>query len=258
MNMDQSSGPEGTDRGPLPDTAQRQVNIAVPPVKPIVTYALMGVTILIYLLQQVTQSLMGTDIPVLLGAKINQYILQGELWRLITPVFLHGSIFHIGFNMYALYVIGVGLERQYGNKRYLLLYFLGGFAGNVFSFMFSSAAAIGASTAIFGLLGAEGVFIYQNRRFFGNRARSMLINIVTIAAINLVIGLSPGIDNWGHLGGLIGGTVFAWLGGPLWDVEGIFPNFHLKDKRSGTQILTAALTVLIFFGLVTALRFIQR
>src|SRR3989304_7226428 len=120
--------------------------------------------------------------------------------------------------MYALFIFGANRERAYGHDRFLLLYLLSGFAGNVISFMMSPTPSIGSSTAIFGLIAAQGVFLYQNRRLIRN-AQGMLINTLTIAGINLVLGLSPGIDNWGHLGGLIGGLAFAWSAGPLWDIQ---------------------------------------
>jgi len=106
---------------------------------PGVTYALIGLTVLVYLLQILSQSLFGQnmDLPFIYGGKINSQILQGQVWRLITPILLHGSLLHIGFNMYALYSIGPSLEKAYGHGRFLLLYLLGGFAGNTISFLLS-------------------------------------------------------------------------------------------------------------------------
>jgi rhomboid protease GluP len=255
----EEQGPE-----PMPGAAQgaqspQPVRISLPQRRPVVTYGLMGFTIAVYLLQLASQNLTGLDYPALLGAKINQAILQGQLWRLITPLFLHGSILHIGFNMYALYVLGPGLERHFGAGRYLALYFLGGFAGNVSSFIMSTQASIGASTAIFGLLGAEGVFVYQNRRLFGNRFRSILFNTLFIAAVNLAIGASfQGIDNWGHLGGLIGGTLYAWFAGPLWAVDGLYPNLQLVDRREKGQAFLAAVGVAVLFGVIFLIAAFQR
>jgi rhomboid protease GluP len=110
---------------------------------------------------------LGFDVPAALGMKVNELIIHGQIWRLITPVLLHGSILHLGFNMYALYILGPGLERFYGHWRFLTLYLLAGFAGNVMSFIFSPNPSLGASTAIFGLLGAQGVFLYHNRGIYG-------------------------------------------------------------------------------------------
>lgn len=216
-------------------------------VTPYVTFVLLGATIFVFLLQWGTQSFLGYDLPAAFGVKANELIIRGQVWRLLTPMFLHGSILHLGFNMYALYVLGPGLERYYGHKRYLALYFLSGFAGNVFSFMFTAAPSLGSSTAIFGLLGAQGVFLYRNRVLFGGVAQRALINVVMIAAINLVIGLQPGIDNWGHIGGLIGGALFAWYAGPLIRVEGFYPPYRLVDERDSGEALRAGLAIAALF-----------
>jgi rhomboid protease GluP len=225
----------------------RPVRIQPPATPPTVTYGLIGITIVAFILQYLTEYSAGYDFPAVWGAKINAAIAAGEYWRLITPVFLHGSIFHIGFNMYALYLFGRGLERSYGHGRFLTLYLLGGFGGNVLSMMFTDAPSLGASTAIFGLLGAQGVFIYQNKALFGGMTRRALQEIISIAVINLVIGMSPGIDNWGHVGGLIAGLIFSWLGGPILAPDGGFPVARLVDQRSSKDVLLAAMVTLGFF-----------
>lgn len=221
---------------------------------PYVSYTLMGISIAIYLLQLATETLLGADYPAALGMKVNALIIQGQFWRLFTPMFLHASVLHIGFNMYALYVLGTGLERFYGHGRYLVLYLLAGFSGNVASFLFSSASSLGASTAIFGLLGAQAVFFYQNREVFGPVARQSLMNIITIAAINLLIGLSPGIDNWGHLGGLAGGAIFAWLAGPRYQRQDPFHPSGIVDVRDPGDTARAGILVFAIFAILAGLK----
>jgi rhomboid protease GluP len=93
----------------------------------------------------------------------------------------------------------------------------------VISFLFSAGYSVGASTAVFGLLGAEAMFLFQNRKLFAGQFGRAIQNVIFIAAINLFLGLQPGIDNWGHFGGLIGGLMFTWFAGPLWEIEGISP-----------------------------------
>jgi len=224
-------------------------------VTPVVGYILLAATVVIYLLQMASQFLLGYDLPAILGMKINEYILVGQLWRFFTPMFLHGSPLHIGFNMYALVIIGLPLEKQFGHIRFLFLYLSGAFAGNVFSFLLTDNPSLGASTAIFGLLGAEAVFLYRHRHIFGGQARAALINIAQVAVINFLIGLSPGIDNWGHLGGLLGGLLFTWFGGPLLKVEGLYPSLRLEDERDSGAAYTAVGLVLTLFGALAALKF---
>jgi len=231
--------------------------VAIPPGgAPLVTYTLLGVTLFVFALQMLGIFFLGGDYPAELGMKVNEWIVRGELWRLITPVFLHStsSILHIAFNMYALYIFGPGLERHFGSKRFLSLYLLSGFSGNVVSFLFSPAPSLGSSTAIFGLLGAQGAFLYQNRALFGKNAQRALVNIITIAAVNLFIGLSPGIDNWGHIGGLIGGSLFAWFGGPVLRLEGIYPHINLTDERETGDVIRVGLAVGLLFAALAALK----
>ncbi len=263
---------ESPEAAPPQPGAPKWVEVRFDDRRPVVVYTIIALTVFVYLLQLIspyfidTRSLMasmgimisGTDPVALLGLKINELILQGQYWRLITPVLLHGSFLHLGFNMYALNALGPELERHYGHWRFLALYLLAGFVGNVASFMFSSNPSLGSSTAIFGLLGAEGVFLYQNRDLFGSNARKALTNIVMIAGFNLVIGLSPGIDNWGHIGGLIGGFSFAWVAGPLLEVQGIPPHLAVKDKRETDEVLRAVITLsllwLVFAAVAIYLR----
>jgi len=214
----------------------------------------MGVTIAVYLLQMFSQWFLGADYPAALGMKVNELIVRGEVWRLFTPMFLHGSILHIGFNMYALYILGPGMERYYGHTRFLGLYILAGFTGNVASFMFASSPSLGSSTAIFGLLGAQGIFVYRNRQVFGAMAQRVLMNIILIAAINLLIGLSPGIDNWGHIGGLVGGSLFAWYAGPLYRVEGGYFAPTLIDEHEDGDAIRIGLLVGALFAILATVK----
>jgi len=239
---------------PPASATPQQVSVRTPQGKPLVTYTLLGLSVAIYILQWATQSFFGFDYPAALGLKVNELIIQGQIWRLFTPMFLHGSILHIALNMYALLAFGPQLERYYGHGRYLALYLVSGFAGNVASFLFSLAPSLGSSTAIFGLLGAEAVFLYRNRKLFGGSAQRALVNLITIAVINLVIGLSPGIDNWGHIGGLVGGALFAWFGGPVLQVSGYSQQLELTDTRQTSSVVLAGLGVVLLFALLAAFK----
>jgi rhomboid protease GluP len=246
-------------QNPIPDQVPQTqpphaVEVAVPNVKPYATYFILGITIIVYLLQLAGQYLVNSDVVALLGIKDDILIRSGQVWRLVTPVFLHASILHIAFNMYALFIFGRGIEARYGHGRFLLLYFLSGYAGNVMSFLLTVNPSLGASTAVFGLIAAEGVFIIQNRKLLGARANRSLVNLFYIAGINLVIGFTTtGVDNWGHIGGLLGGVLFAWFGGPRWKLEGFYPSVKLVDEREGHGALAGTVSVLLFFIPLAAL-----
>ena len=222
---------------------------------PRATHIILGFTVAVYILQFLSISFHGYAVPgldwlELYGARFNEAMRAGEWWRFITPVFLHGSPMHIFFNMYALLSVGTFLEKQFGHGRFVALYFLAAFSGNVFSFLFAREGgfSVGASTAIFGLIAAEYIFFYQNRELFGSFARQAMGNTIMILVINLVIGLSPGIDNWGHIGGLLGGAIFAWFASPRWEVSGILPHVQLEDAREPREVITGALLVIVVFA----------
>jgi rhomboid protease GluP len=227
-----------------------QLQVKLPDTRPYVIYTLFWVTIFIFVLQLASSYILGYDLLVEYGIKDNRLIASGQLWRLITPTFLHGGIIHIAFNMYALLLFGRRLERFFGHGRVLLLYLISGFGGNVISMMFTSAPSLGSSTAIFGLLGAEAVFLYHNQKIFGSLSQRALGSIVTVAVVNLVIGLSPGIDNWGHIGGLAAGVIFTWFGGPVMGVVGMAPQAELADQRESSEVLQAAIIVVAFFSIL--------
>lgn len=172
------------------------------------------VTVLVFLGQLLSDGLFGFDVLLAMGAKSNAAIVAGQYWRFLTPIFLHIGLLHLFVNMYSLYVIGPPVEGPYGPARFLLVYFISGVGGVTASLAFSAQPSAGSSGAIFGLLGALGGFLYNHRHLFGSAAGGQLRHIVLVAMANLAIGLSPEIDNWGHLGGLIAGVVLALLLGP--------------------------------------------
>lgn len=245
-----------TGQPPEPLPTRQPAYVRMPSLPPTATYIIIGFTVFVYLLQLLGSAILGDssygiDWVTLFGARISEAIYEGQLWRLITPVFLHGSFAHIFFNMYALFSVGTLLERHFGHGRFLLLYFLGAFAGNVMSFLFTQGYSVGASTAVFGLIAAEAIFFYQNRELFGSHARQAISNAVFIIVINLFLGLAPNIDTWGHIGGLLGGAIFAWFAGPKWMPVGVPPEFSLQDERESREIIAGILLVLFVFGGLT-------
>lgn len=178
-----------------------------------VTYILIALNILIYLISVIkSKSLFEVDIYTLvdMGAKVNILINNGEIWRFITAAFLHGGLVHIVFNMMALNVIGSQVEQIYGWKKYLVIYFSAALGGSLVSYIFSpESISVGASGAVFGLLGAMLVFGVKKKSIIG---KSFMINIIQVIAFNIIIGLSvSNIDNFGHFGGLILGGATALI-----------------------------------------------
>lgn len=208
--------------------------------RPLLTYAFLGINIIIFLADQ----LLGGQLTVL-GAKANPEIANGEYWRLITPIFLHANLLHLGFNSYFLFVMGPRVEGAFGNVRFLLIYLLAGISGAVLSFILSVNPSIGASGALFGLLGALLAMLYRNRSVLAG-TRERIMSILQVVGINLLIGLSPGIDNWGHVGGLIGGLVIGWFASPQYLVRWDIGEVRLEDKSS----IMSAVNASLLFGVV--------
>ncbi len=149
-----------------------------------------------------------------LGLQDNNLVLQGQIWRIFTAMFLHESIEHIGLNMLSLFFIGRAVEIFYGHWRYLVIYLLSGILGGIF-FLFLSPgqAAVGASGAIFGVFGALGVFYIMNRRSLGAYGPGAIGNWLFWLVLNLGFDLYAGssIAIWGHVGGIIAGMILAFL-----------------------------------------------
>jgi len=150
-----------------------------------------------------------------LGALIPALVAEGEAWRLVTSVFLHSGFAHLALNMISLYFLGSFAEVQFGRWRFLALYFLSGIAGGLALLYFGSytAPAVGASGAIFGLLG--GVFGYAIRQGTFSLQNPIISQLLFLTAINLLLGATiPNVSNTAHIGGLLGGLAYGWLFAP--------------------------------------------
>tara|TARA_B100000575_G_C23099732_1_gene634443 strand:- start:697 stop:1539 length:843 start_codon:yes stop_codon:yes gene_type:complete len=155
----------------------------------------------------------STGVLVVLGAMVGERVGDGEVWRLISCLFLHGDGTHILLNGLALYGLGRLCESVYGPVRFLWLFLVAGMCGSTLSWLGGNAASVGASGSIFGLMGACIVFGYRYRLVLpphiGDMFRRKLLPWV---GLNLAIGVViPFIDNLGHLGGLVGGAVMAMV-----------------------------------------------
>jgi rhomboid protease GluP len=149
------------------------------------------------------------------GALIPALVAQGEAWRLLFSMFLHSGIVHLGFNMLSLYFLGAFVEQAFGRGRFLALYLLSGISGGLAYLYFGgfNVPAVGASGAIFGLLG--GVLGYALRRGTFSWQNPLIRQLLILLALNLYLGFSIAkVSNTAHLGGLAGGFVFGWLVAP--------------------------------------------
>lgn len=200
--------------------------------KPVITYALIVINVIIYFLSNMFGFVDDFAVN-------RYYIINGEYYRLITGMFLHANLFHLIFNCYALYIIGMQLESFLGKWRYIIVYLLSGLAGSALSIFMSSGFSVGASGAIFGLLGALLYFGYHYRVYLETVVKSQIIPLIVL---NLIIGLMPGIDNWAHIGGLIGGVFATMFVG-------------IKYKSTKFEMINGGVLYLIFIGFLLFMTF---
>ena len=178
---------------------------------PIVSYAILGVTVVVSFLALQPE---GSGVLRLLWLD-KRGLADGEWWRLLSPVLVHGSLLHLAFNMYFLYLVGPLVEQVYGSARFLVLYLLTAATASLASYLLGGpGASVGASGALFGLCGVLLVGRVLHRPALQGQQRAMMSQIGGLVVINLVLGFGlnafgGGIDNAAHLGGLLGGL---WLG----------------------------------------------
>jgi membrane associated rhomboid family serine protease len=200
-------------RAPAPTRAARRASTSLDRYGPYVTFVLIGINVGVYLLElMLGGKVNGTENwiyehGVLVSRAIDSSgavvgVAEGEWWRLITAAFLHYGPLHLGMNMLVLWFIGPALEDYLGHGRYLLLYVVAGLAGSAGALLTSpNAATVGASGAIWGLMGAAVVLEARRIYVFGGQAMGLIV-------LNLALTfLIPGISIGGHIGGAVGGAL---------------------------------------------------
>jgi len=168
-----------------------------------VTLLLISVNIICYI---VLNLILDVEF-LLLFAQINSKVIEDlELWRLITSIFLHADAIHLFSNMVALLIFGAAIENNFPRYQYIIIYFISGLIGNLFSLVLLPlyVISLGASGAIFGLIGATFIFFV--------REEPSLIGISIIYIFYFIImSFQPGINYWAHIFGLAGGVLFGYI-----------------------------------------------
>lgn len=254
------TSPSASAEGLTPPTIAYRVPLS----RPRATYVLLAINVLVFLAMTGFGVLVGLglsgsqDTRVLLyfGALQSRLVARGEYHRLVTSMFLHIGLLHLLFNSYALYILGLDVERLYGTARFLMVYLLSGLGGSLASFALGSArVSAGASGAIFGLIGASiAYFYYVNRRTRGQVGRAQLQNLLFLAGVNLVLGFTiPGINNLAHMGGLAFGAALGAILRPRYRTPSTFQvaadgSVLLEDATTVAEHLPQLLAVLAAMG----------
>lgn len=205
--------------------------------KPFMTYALIIIMVLIFIIMSLDGGTTNSYNLVRFGAQFNPYIMAGEYWRLVTPMFLHIGFTHLFLNLFTIYLIGPYVEKIFGHLRFIIIFLLSGIVGNLASFAFSDSVSAGASTAIFGLF---GVFIMLNENFQNSIINNMARNFGLLIVLNLVSDLfMPQVNIVGHIGGLIGGILASYIVG--------LPNNKISTAKKVIALILLILISIILF-----------
>jgi len=175
-----------------------------------ITISLIVVNVVWYLAMLLFGNRFGPYKYLVFGAQYGPLVSQGQWFRIVTALFVHGGILHIAFNMYALYQLGYIIEMIYGEWKMLVIYFASGIVGNITTqFFYYSTLSVGASGAIFGLAGA--LFITGYKEETAHYMKSLAMSVLPMILINVIYGFIPGshINNAAHIGGLITGLLLG-------------------------------------------------
>lgn len=183
------------------------------------------------------------------GAKFGPAIQDGDWYRLIMPVTLHAGFLHIAANTFALVIFGPRSESEFGRAAFFAVYLVSGVCGVAVSYLVSPTLSVGASGAVFGIVGAYGIYLIRNRREFGKAVNPVIMNLAIVLGINIAFGLFwSGIDQGAHVGGLIAGAAIGYIVSPrrVIDIEDDFYIFGAPvvrtriEKASVNRVLLAA------------------
>lgn len=211
-----------------------------------VAWSLLAINILLYLLVAYTGKSwfsFSPDYLISMGGNFSALTTEGQWWRMLSATFLHGGLIHVAFNMYALYSFGIMAERLFGSRAFLGIYLLSGLAGSAGTLLFSpTAVGVGASGAIFGIMGALIAFLSTDKSFLSEGARKQILTSFMIyGSYSLMQGFRhTGIDNAAHIAGLLAGLCLGWLTGePLRLRRGESSWFTSKVKAGILVVLLA-------------------
>lgn len=187
---------------------------------PPLTLILISANIIVFLWQISTGALASQAAIINAGALERTRILQGEIWRLVSPMFLHGSVDHLVGNCMALYVLGMACEHALGLRKAGIVYLLAGLSGSLLSVFISPGPSVGASGAIFGLMGSVVMFLYRYQKAFFVRDRRIGFVIAAWGLYTIALGfLTPFVDNFAHIGGAIGGSIATLFQKPRFTIR---------------------------------------
>ena len=177
-------------------------------------WMILGINVVVFVVLMLSGGSTDTEVLIKFGALSSNLISEGQYWRFIACIFLHANLMHLGVNAFSLFIFGPTAEMFFGRIKFLVIYLIAGVGGSITSYVFIDPRSIGvgASGAVFGVLGSIAVYYYLNQHIYGKYGRGMMGGIGLIVLLNLGFGFTvQGVDNWAHIGGLLFGILAAFI-----------------------------------------------
>ncbi|XP_031740072.1 RHOMBOID-like protein 9, chloroplastic isoform X3 [Cucumis sativus] len=207
------------------------------------------------------------SLPSLYGAKINELILVGEWWRLVTPMFLHSGVLHVALSCWTLLTFGRQVCREYGPFTFFLIYVLGGVSGNLTSFLHTPDPTVGGTGPVFAMIGAWLSYQFQNKDVMTKDVSDkMFLKALVAAVISSILSNIGPIDEWTHTGAAFSGMLYGFLTSPIVEVnDASSSSSSRRGQEKGIKLVrkyanpcrSLAFFVLFIMGFISLVFFIQ-
>jgi rhomboid protease GluP len=220
---------------------------------PLVSLVLIGVCTAVFVCQELQGAVADVKRLDAIGALVPQRVQNGEVWRMISAMFLHGSLDHLLGNLIILYILGMACEHGFGRARFITLFVATGVLGSLFS-LAGGRVSVGASGAIFGLASAIAVMFWRRRRELHLRDRRIGVVLALWAGFQFFLGTTnPRVDNLAHLGGVVAGAVLGFFLRP----SILYPDAKVPKHPVQQAALALACTSLVLTSIFFLPRLVQ-
>jgi rhomboid protease GluP len=179
-----------------------------------ITYILLAANIIIWLVMELVGGSTNAEVLIIFGALERELVFSGQWWRMVSSAFLHIGVLHLLVNSYTLYQLGPFIESFFGQSKFIATYVLTAVSASVVSILFSPSISAGASGALFGLIGLLLGNAWAQKRYTLDLPIDEM-QLIPFVIFNLAIGfINPQINNWAHIGGLVGGILLGYIFDP--------------------------------------------
>jgi len=211
-----------------------------------ITYIILGANVIIWLATEIAGGSTNNLVLIRFGALFREFVFAGEVWRMVSCAFLHIGILHLLVNSYTLYQLGTFIEKFFGRSKLVITYVITTITSSSLSLLFSSSISAGASGALFGLTGLLLGNAWAKKTYVPDLPIDER-QLIPFVFYNLWYGMmSPGIDNWAHIGGLLGGITLGYILDPSNSFDPSKWKRIIPDILSVLSIAILAITIIFW------------